>query len=60
MKELLLSWLLYASLLVFLIAGALAWPELQQGLLGNTRQELAEAVDQLTGDAVAVWGQLSH
>ena len=59
MKDLLLSWLLSTSLLVFLIAGALALPELQQGLLGDTRQELTEAVDQFTGDMAVVWGQLT-
>ena len=59
MKELLLSWLLYASLLVFALAGFLALPELRQSLLGDTRQELTEAVDQFTGDVAAVWGQIT-
>ena len=60
MKDLLLSWLLYASLLCFLIAGALALPELKQTLLGDTQQELTNAVEQLTGDAFAVWNEISR
>ncbi len=57
MKKLLQGWIFYTALLLFLIAAALTLPELTRDFLGDTRQELSKTVDQLTQEAVAVWGQ---
>lgn len=57
MKKLLQGWIFYTALLLFLIAAALTLPELTRDFLGDTRQELTETVDQLTQEAMAVWGQ---
>lgn len=57
MKKLLQGWIFYTALLLFLIAAALTLPELTHDFWGDTRQELTETVDQLTQEAVAVWGQ---
>lgn len=57
MKNLLKSWLFFTSLLLLLLAAALALPELGQGFFGATEEKLAEAAGYLSQEVQAVWTQ---
>ncbi len=57
MKDTLKSWLFFTSLMLFLLTAALVVPELLDGLLGDTKAQIHQAVTNMEQEAQAVWAE---
>lgn len=55
LRRLLKSWLFFTSLMLLLLAAALALPELGQGFLGETEERLTEAMAYISQEVQTVW-----